>query len=154
MCTRVAPASNASCVDSICSVGVTGTAGLSFLRGTDPVIATAITTGSIEPSHLLCVEKYRLALALQVDVEDVDDLPVPLFPVRDQGVAPHGMLDDVEHRVLRVQLSLVGKIHSGRHPDVDPAGEEPEADVRRHRIMPVPGRNGTRLDGLESVQAC
>jgi hypothetical protein len=45
MCTSDAPASKASCVDSICSAGVTGTAGLSFLRGTEPVMATAITTG-------------------------------------------------------------------------------------------------------------
>jgi hypothetical protein len=33
------------CVDSICSSGVTGTAGLSFLRGSAPVIATVMTTG-------------------------------------------------------------------------------------------------------------
>src|SRR6266702_4796370 len=40
-----APASNAPCVDSICSEVVIGTAGLSRLRGTEPVIATAMTTG-------------------------------------------------------------------------------------------------------------
>jgi hypothetical protein len=45
ICTIVAPASKASWVDSICSSGVTGSAGLSFLRGTEPVIATAIGTG-------------------------------------------------------------------------------------------------------------
>ena len=45
MCTSEAPASNAAWVDSICSDGVTGTAGLSFLRGTEPVIATAMTIG-------------------------------------------------------------------------------------------------------------
>src|SRR3982750_1044666 len=43
--TRVAPASKAACVLSICSGDVTGRAGLSFLRGTDPVMATAMTTG-------------------------------------------------------------------------------------------------------------
>jgi hypothetical protein len=32
-------------VDSICSAGVTGSAGVSFLRGTDPVIATVMTAG-------------------------------------------------------------------------------------------------------------
>ena len=47
MWARDAPASNASWVDSICSAGVTGTAGLSFLRGTEPVIATATTMGFI-----------------------------------------------------------------------------------------------------------
>jgi hypothetical protein len=47
MCTSEAPASNASWVDSTCSAGVIGTAGLSRLRGTEPVIATAITMGFI-----------------------------------------------------------------------------------------------------------
>src|SRR4051794_35150895 len=45
ICAMVAPASKASWVDSICSDGVTGNAGLSFFRGTEPVIATVITTG-------------------------------------------------------------------------------------------------------------
>src|SRR6478672_3171878 len=48
MCARVAPASKASLVLSICSVGVIGTAGLSFLRGTEPVIATVTTTGVMD----------------------------------------------------------------------------------------------------------
>jgi hypothetical protein len=37
--------SNASWVDLICSAGVTGSAELSFLRGTDPVIATVMMAG-------------------------------------------------------------------------------------------------------------
>src|SRR5688572_17624386 len=45
MCTSEAPASKASCVDSICSAGVTGTAGLSFFFGTAPVMATVMMTG-------------------------------------------------------------------------------------------------------------
>src|SRR5687768_12708443 len=45
MCTSEAPASKASCVDSICSAGVTGTAGLSAFFGTEPVIATVMMTG-------------------------------------------------------------------------------------------------------------
>src|SRR4051794_6696653 len=45
MWTSEAPTSNASWVDTICSDTVTGSAGLSFLRGTEPVIATAMTTG-------------------------------------------------------------------------------------------------------------
>ena len=56
MWTRVAPASNASCVDSICSAGVVGTAGLSFLRGTDPVMATAMVTGFMESSRVRRVD--------------------------------------------------------------------------------------------------
>src|SRR5215207_11222789 len=50
MCTSEAPASNASWVDSICSAVEIGTAGLSFLRGTEPVMATAMTTGFIAKS--------------------------------------------------------------------------------------------------------
>ena len=50
MWTRVAPASKAAWVLSTCSVGVVGTAGLSALRGTDPVMATAMTTGDIDSS--------------------------------------------------------------------------------------------------------
>ncbi len=45
MWTSVAPASNAAWVLSTCSAGVVGSAGLSALRGTEPVMATAITTG-------------------------------------------------------------------------------------------------------------
>src|SRR5688572_32254183 len=37
--------SNASWVDLICSAGVTGSAESSFLRGTDPVIATVMMAG-------------------------------------------------------------------------------------------------------------
>ena len=43
----VAPASNAACVDSICSLMVIGTAGLSLFCGTDPVIATVIIQGVV-----------------------------------------------------------------------------------------------------------
>src|SRR5215213_11145098 len=50
MCTSDAPASNASCFDSICSAVEIGTAGLSFLRGTEPVMATAMTTGFMAKS--------------------------------------------------------------------------------------------------------
>ena len=46
MWTSEAPASNAAWVDSICSGGVTGTAGLSFFFGTAPVMATVMITGS------------------------------------------------------------------------------------------------------------
>jgi hypothetical protein len=41
----VAPASKASWVDSICSLTVIGTAGLSLFFGNDPVIATQIMQG-------------------------------------------------------------------------------------------------------------
>jgi hypothetical protein len=35
-------------MDSICSAGVIGTAGLSRFRGTEPVMATAMTTGFMD----------------------------------------------------------------------------------------------------------
>ena len=44
-CTSVAPASKAACVDSTCSATVIGTAGLSFLRGSEPVMATEMMQG-------------------------------------------------------------------------------------------------------------
>jgi len=45
--TMLAPASKASCVLSICSGTVIGTAGLSALRGSDPVIATQMMQGLV-----------------------------------------------------------------------------------------------------------
>src|SRR3954447_14764383 len=63
MWTSEAPASNASWVDSICSDGVTGSAGLSFLRGTEPVMATVITMGlAMSLSPLLDLLKSRIGL--------------------------------------------------------------------------------------------
>ena len=41
----LAPASNASCVDSTCSAMLSGTAGLSALVGSDPVMATQMMQG-------------------------------------------------------------------------------------------------------------
>src|SRR5918993_2417992 len=108
MCTKLAPASYASCVDSICSDGVIGTAGLSRLRGTDPVIATAITTGFIvRPQSTSDIKKDGFALALKIDVEHIDDVSALLFAMGDQGFAPHGLLDDVEHRVAGISLRLI-----------------------------------------------
>src|SRR5687767_4336578 len=45
MCTRLAPASNASCVLSTCSAGWIGTAGFCALLGWLPVIATVMIAG-------------------------------------------------------------------------------------------------------------
>src|SRR5215470_16287371 len=47
MCATEAPASKASWVDSICSLGVIGTAGVSALRGMAPVIATVMIAGVV-----------------------------------------------------------------------------------------------------------
>src|SRR3954470_1574197 len=60
MWASVAPASKAWCVDSICSDGRIGTAGLSFLRGTEPVMATATTTGFIlQQPHIDCAHAHQ-----------------------------------------------------------------------------------------------
>ncbi len=45
-CAIEAPASKASCVDSICSAMVIGTAGLSLFWGREPVMATQMMQGS------------------------------------------------------------------------------------------------------------
>src|SRR5436305_5540687 len=54
--TNVAPASNASCVDSTCSDTEMGTAGLSFLRGNDPVMATVTMQGVVMTKALLSTD--------------------------------------------------------------------------------------------------
>ena len=46
-CASDAPASYDACVDSTCSATVIGTAGLSFLVGTEPVIATVMMQGVV-----------------------------------------------------------------------------------------------------------
>src|ERR1700761_6622947 len=86
ICTNVAPASNAAWVLSTCSAGVMGTAGLSALRGTEPVMATATTTGLMlrllschsyaspyqqERRHLLDIEEDSLPVSLKMDIERV-----------------------------------------------------------------------------------
>src|SRR5258706_1855220 len=68
--TNEAPTSKASCVDSICSVTVTGTAGVLRLVGTEPVMATAITIGLI-PS-----------LLKRLEVTDCTRCPEMLGPTR------------------------------------------------------------------------
>src|SRR6185437_13737739 len=75
-CTSEAPASYASCVDSICSAGVTGTAGLSFLRGCDPVIATVMMTGSALIGRVLRALRGVLPVVeLVFDVGAIAQLP-------------------------------------------------------------------------------
>ena len=59
----LAPASNASCVLSICSSTDMGMAGFAALVGTDPVIATQIIHG------LLDIKKHRFVFTLEDDIE-------------------------------------------------------------------------------------
>src|SRR5918992_3774567 len=133
-CASVAPASNASCVDSICSATVMGTAGLSFLLGSDPVMATVITQGSDMSPPGWCsisdVEKDRLVRSLHMNVEAVDDAGRRLLPPRDQRVTPlygHGR----EDRVLGVGRRLVGKVKSRVGVQQQAAHEHDDVDVWR-----------------------
>ena len=102
--TNEAPTSKASCVNSICSVTVTGTAGLSRLVGTEPVMATAITIGLI-PS-----------LLKRLEVTDCTRCPEMLGPTRLEleperiGASPRrlGQKHDSLVVVLKAQGILVG----------------------------------------------
>src|SRR3954453_19399908 len=100
-CARVAPASNASWVDSTCSAMVIGTAGLFSLRGKDPVMATVMMHGVGSD-----IEEHRLLLALKVHREPIDRLALPLLEARQQGLAPLFLLDQPQHGVLGVGLGL------------------------------------------------
>src|SRR5487761_1940269 len=66
-CTSVAPASNASCADSICSATEIGTAGLSFFFGTEPVMATVMMQGvlttDLREGCAMRMERRSLAMA-------------------------------------------------------------------------------------------
>src|SRR3954463_14353975 len=62
MWASVAPASKAWYVDSICSDGRIGTAGLSFLRGTEPVMGTATTTGFILQHPIECAHAPQIQI--------------------------------------------------------------------------------------------
>src|SRR6266576_2522256 len=66
-CAMVAPASNAACVDSFCSLMVIGTAGLSLFCGTDPVIATVIMQGVVI-KRLLQPSDSAIHLHVAVDI--------------------------------------------------------------------------------------
>src|SRR5690348_492370 len=107
MCTSEAPASYAWWVLSTCSDGVTGTAGLFFLRGTEPVMATATIIGCIESSLNSDVQKHRLPTSLRagrlVDRNAPAELRLHLQPSRSQRArrsAPRRMPSPPEaHRI-------------------------------------------------------
>src|SRR5918997_6119861 len=154
MCTRVAPTSKASRVLATCSEGRIGTAGLSFLRGTDPVIATAMTTGFIA-WVLTCgsyIEEDGFILALEANVEGIDGQSVLLAPGGDQGRHPPLVLDARQHRAFRIGGLLVAEIHARVEADIDAPRHDPERDVRSHG-PPVPVGRAARLDGLEAILA-
>ena len=39
-----------------------------------------------------------------------------------------------QYGIFRVGRFLIGKIHAGVQSDIDPAGDDPECDVRSHQI--------------------
>src|SRR5205814_10043573 len=98
------------------------------------------------------IEEDRLPIALQVDVEPVDDLGAPLFARRDQGAAPDLGFDEVEDGIGGVRGLLVREVHPSIEPDIDTARDDPEIDVGGHRAMPAAPHRGTRLHGLEAVK--
>src|SRR5215469_7376278 len=80
-CARVAPASNASWVDSICSLIVIGTAGLSAFVGNDPVIATVMIQGAVI-RFALSVLGRTIVLFYNTHGEDVSRLPLSAISAR------------------------------------------------------------------------
>src|SRR5216684_6218299 len=101
----------------------------------------------------LHVDENGLLVALQIDVEDVDDLRAAGAALRDQGLAPDLGLDDIEYGVGRIRSFLVGEIHPRVESDIDATRHDPEIDVRRHRAMTAAADDRARLDGLEAIEA-
>src|SRR5712692_10121991 len=124
MWTSEAPASNASCVDSICSAVVIGTAGLSRLRGTEPVIATAMTTGLMVRS---CAVANRWLSAREATRKP--ECPAP-------GSAPPRGFGRREHsrRLLLVEQDIP---HGRRRPANVARGSR----VRCFLLTRLPGEN-------------
>src|SRR5258708_1723036 len=101
----------------------------------------------------LHVDKNGLLVALQIDVEAVDDLRSAGAARRDQSLSPDLGLDEFEHGVGRIRSLLVGEIHPGVEPDIDTTRHDPEIDVWGHRAMTAAADDGARLDGFEAVTA-
>src|ERR1700733_15384807 len=100
-----------------------------------------------------CVEKDCLPIALQADVECVNDDAVALGTGRDQRLPTLGWIDDIQHRVLRVRRFLIAEIHTGRQADVDAPRREPNVDVRSHRLSALAANDASRLDCADGVNA-
>src|SRR2546421_11928573 len=84
-----------------------------------------------------------------MDVEDVHDIGPAHLALRDQGLSPVRRFDEVEHRVNGIGRLLVQKVHPGREPDINAAGNDPEADVRCHWSVAAPPDDGAWLDRNE-----
>src|SRR6266849_2666446 len=101
----------------------------------------------------LHVDENGLLVALQIDVEGVDDLRPARTALRDQCLAPSVGLNEIKYGVGRIRSFLVGEIHPGVEPDIDATRHDPEIDVRSHRAMTAAADDRARLDGLEAVKA-
>src|SRR5690242_1658160 len=107
MCTSEAPASKASCVDSTCSAGTTGTAGLSFFFGTAPVMATVMMTG------WLMVKYYAANGAPRTDLRGpAEDRRGHAHGVAFQRIPPEGRRHRGERAALQWRSGRSGR--SGR----------------------------------------
>src|SRR5947208_3322787 len=129
MCTSEAPASKASCVDSICSDGVTGTAGLSFFLGTAPVIATVMMTGWAIFDYCSAFPPRAMILRARART----DLPGPA----------------ADRRAHQVHLAFLGVPAEGGRDRSQPAAQRGAAGAKsRYRGG---GRNGGGAQGAEKA---
>src|SRR5882762_7269922 len=131
-CTSVAPASKAACVDSICSDAAIGTAGLSFLPGTEPVIATVMMQGCVTAmGQSRCVlyknsTKTGTDHGFSGDLGDFDQVEVRIphidgAQLRDGTGLHDRTLDDLHPRVLQLPDNLL-QGHGGDEAQVQAAG--------------------------------
>src|SRR6056297_1123422 len=140
----LAPASNASCALSICSGIVTGTAGLSALVGTEPVIATQMMQGlvMVGASH---VEEYGFGIALKADVEMI----VAALGTSDQSLPPVRLFYERQHRVGGIGGFLIPEIHPGAEANIDAARHQPEVEMRGHEAA-IAAHDGAGFDGVKA----
>src|SRR5262245_5079839 len=99
------------------------------------------------------VEKDRLALSLQIDIEAIDDLLIAYLPLAHQGLSPRCRLDDVEHGIGCIGRFLVGEVHACAKPDVDAPRHDPQVDVWGHGTMATATDDRTGLDGAKAIAA-
>jgi hypothetical protein len=99
-------------------------------------------------THRSDIEEDGFVFALQADVETVDRHVVTDRPAWRSGCAAVFPFDQVQDRIGGVGLGLVLEIHPGVEPDVDPARDDPEVQMRRLNAD-VPTLGLSRLDGLE-----
>src|ERR1700676_184448 len=128
-----------------------------FLLGDHITLLSAADESASSPVHPKYrkhsdIKEHRLPVALEMDIEGVDDGAVTLGPCSDQALASLRLLDDVQDRILRVRRFLVAKIHAGGEADIDAARGQPEIDMRRHRLAALAAGHASRLDGANRIK--